>query len=357
MKIYVDTNIFYNDWFMKQANFKYLFYYIANENEDLLISKVVCEEVENIRRRESEQAVLKIKNEIKILSKLLPFDTSYDSRAVEEFRFNFTESLHDRCESLEILEYENISHAAVVSRALTNKKPFSDGEKGYRDTLIWLSLLNHLKEKNYKGEVVFITKNTSDFFEKSASGLALHKDLANDLITNGINAKITPCDSLFSFVRDNIDKQQHVVEHRKMEDILEREGCLYFSDTSGPELTDTLKYTRLANLPLHNLLFSNAEIFEGLEDEYIEKSKEMGNGEVFISFSFNIRSMVLSLEIPKTDFLGHKSEFESAFFEINIKEESVFLETCIRPYFDISFIYNTTTDTYKQVSISCDRIK
>ncbi len=342
---------------MKQANFKYLFHYIANEDEELVMSRVVCEEVENIRRREAELSLTKINDELKNLKKLLPFQVSFDSSDIISFEYGFISEIENKCENLTVIDYEGISQSEVVKRALTNRKPFTEGEKGYRDTLIWLSLLKHLKETNYSGDIAFISKNSSDFFVKRKSEFHLHSELLEDLKHHEIAANVIPYDSLFSFVKDNIDKDQHVVELGKIVDILEWEGCYYLSDISGSELSNVLLESRLSNIPVQNITFSNAEIFEGLEDEYLESSKEMKGGDVFVSYSFNLRRVTLSLEIPKSDYESNKEAIDEQFFDIEIKTDSVFMETIIRPYYDISFIYNTESEEYKDVSISCYRVR
>jgi galactose mutarotase-like enzyme len=53
----------------------------------------------------------------------------------------------------------------VVKRAIKLVKPFTGQEKGYRDTLIWLSFLSYLKDNDIEGDVAFITNNKHDFFE------------------------------------------------------------------------------------------------------------------------------------------------------------------------------------------------
>ncbi|EDM46807.1 PIN domain-containing protein [Marinobacter algicola] len=65
MKIFVDTNIFYNDWFMRNANFKYLFHFLNNEGHSLIVSDLVIQESENIRNRELLEALHEIKSGIK----------------------------------------------------------------------------------------------------------------------------------------------------------------------------------------------------------------------------------------------------------------------------------------------------
>ena len=66
MKVFLDTNAFYNNWFVDNANFKLLFHYLNNEEFDLLLSNLVAQEVNNIRERElveillTETAIFKI---------------------------------------------------------------------------------------------------------------------------------------------------------------------------------------------------------------------------------------------------------------------------------------------------------
>ena len=67
MQIFIDTNIFYNDWFIQNSNFKYLFNYINNDGHTLLLSKLVIQESENIRNREINEALSEINKNIKKL--------------------------------------------------------------------------------------------------------------------------------------------------------------------------------------------------------------------------------------------------------------------------------------------------
>jgi hypothetical protein len=49
----------------------------------------------------------------------------------------------------------------LVRRSIDRRRPFSRGDRGFRDTLIWLSALELVSEKT---RVSFITENTNDFF-------------------------------------------------------------------------------------------------------------------------------------------------------------------------------------------------
>jgi hypothetical protein len=95
-----------------------------------------------------------------------------------------------------IRSYPTTSHEQLVAKCLARKRPFSeDRQKGYRDALIWESILEILVED----EVAFITNNSNDFFEKDK--LVLHPHLLEDLLRDNIDAnQITVFKDLHSFV-------------------------------------------------------------------------------------------------------------------------------------------------------------
>ena len=64
-----------------------------------------------------------------------------------------------------------------MTRDLARKKPFSSSGSGYRDALIWLSLVSLLGESSEAENAAFITRNSKDFGEAPR----LHEDLLSDL--------------------------------------------------------------------------------------------------------------------------------------------------------------------------------
>jgi hypothetical protein len=71
-----------------------------------------------------------------------------------------------------ILPFPRITHEAVVKRALQRRQPFDpEGKDGYRDTLLWESLI----ELTANDEVVFASRDIRAFFGgKADAGLAQH---------------------------------------------------------------------------------------------------------------------------------------------------------------------------------------
>lgn len=180
MYIVLDSNIYCVDFFSKSAPLNYLIHFLNNEGHTLVIPRVVIEEVANVRTR-------KIKEELEVLRKSLtnvrrmsqvPI-CNIPSELLSE-QYDLAAMMLDRIANVEIAEYCNVEHASIFKRALEVKRPFRPNEKGYRDTLLWLSLLDHLRPKEMGSEVVFINANKSDFYEDGA-GIAFHDDFREDL--------------------------------------------------------------------------------------------------------------------------------------------------------------------------------
>lgn len=70
------------------------------------------------------------------------------------------------------------SHDVILRRSLDERKPMARGERGYRDTLLWETVLEVARHAH---RVVLLTKNTQDFADEAR--LAAH--LRDDLVREG----------------------------------------------------------------------------------------------------------------------------------------------------------------------------
>ena len=102
MKIFIDTNVFFGDWFARNANLRYLFHFVNNGHNELLISRLVIQEAENIRSREIASEYRNAKKTIAALDRLhgspfmvLPSDSNLT-------QFDFAAVLNDKVENLTI---------------------------------------------------------------------------------------------------------------------------------------------------------------------------------------------------------------------------------------------------------------
>lgn len=99
-----------------------------------------------------------------------------------------------------VLAYPETSVEKYVSRALGRRKPFDGaGRKGFRDAVIWETILARVKDT--EGSVVFVTSNTKDFTDENELAADLRADLDN---VNGCG-RVTICNGLSEFIRGHVD--------------------------------------------------------------------------------------------------------------------------------------------------------
>lgn len=97
-----------------------------------------------------------------------------------EFRARLAES------GVLVLDFPVVSHAALVVRELAGERPFKRNGSGYRDALIWMTLVEWAEQDAFEhAEIYFVSANRSDFADSSG---ALHTDLRKDLAPG---AKVT----------------------------------------------------------------------------------------------------------------------------------------------------------------------
>jgi len=77
-----------------------------------------------------------------------------------------------------ILPYPDVSHRDVTARALARRRPFDSlGHEGYRDALIWESVLAFARTLA-RERVVLVSRNSKDFADAAGD---LHADLRRDV--------------------------------------------------------------------------------------------------------------------------------------------------------------------------------
>jgi len=105
-------------------------------------------------------------------------------KKVHVYRDHLTESLREV--GVAVLPPPDVSHMEVVARSVSRTRPCDDIGNGYRDTLIWLTVLQIASERSDE-PVIFVT-NDSDFMNSDRSGF--HEDLVADLSSIGAEDRV-----------------------------------------------------------------------------------------------------------------------------------------------------------------------
>ncbi|EHH1107972.1 PIN domain-containing protein [Vibrio parahaemolyticus] len=357
MNVFIDTNAFYNNWFVGNAHFKLLFHYLNNEQLDLLLSDLVVQEVNNLRNKEVSESKVEIKRLLSRLKKLNRggVGVSVDEMTISEY--DIQEILHAKVHSVEGISYENIPHTDVVNRALKVVKPFTDGEKGYRDTLIWLSFLKYLQDNQVTEPVAFITDNKSDFFDKKGTELVFNQDLLNDINALGMQTEIKPYLNVFDFVKDNVDQVSHAVDRQEIlddqEHFLTHETESYLDAMSNSSLSELLS-TRVFSDKLTEVVDIKSTIFEGLEDPEVDYVSELASPSVYINCKYEMRHVDLVVTIELVEFKQHADDLEAidSLYNIQIDGDYVNLSFMFR-CLDITaaFEYNTALEECSNLTV------
>lgn len=183
MLIVLDSNILISDFFLNSHSSIISLQHTEELGLKIIIPVLVFEEtVENfVRNRE------KLKNEF---SRFVPPE---ENAAFQNLiNFNYREFLNDIINKykISIIDYPETPLKEIAQRAIGKRKPFKKGGKGFRDTVIWHSVLQLLTDK--KENVVFVTNNYKDFATETGE---FHPELVCD-IPEDLKNKLTILPSL-----------------------------------------------------------------------------------------------------------------------------------------------------------------
>ena len=167
----------------------------------------------------------------------VPLTASLASTDVEEAVGKYRQKLQHAIEQVgSVLPYPEVTHEELVRRDLSRRKPFSETGKGYRDALIWHSILG-LAEGRSDDQVIVVTGNTTDF----GKGPDVHEHLQQDLAARSI-----PLDRVRIYERLEEFNAAHILPTLgrldKMIDVLDRDAAPGFSlkNWLGEHLQDEL---------------------------------------------------------------------------------------------------------------------
>ena len=214
MLLVLDSNIVFRDWRLEGADSTAILDAAMKLGYEVVLPEVVVDEVINKRANEAADATQRMKSEAYKLKSLGVVLEPTIPPAEELLKANETYiALLDQVfPANRRLPYPTASHASIAERARARIRPFEKGDKGYRDTLIWLSLLEVLRQGNEP--VVFVT-NDNGFYE-SSTGNALHPHLVQDLQNLGIPPeRVIPWRSLDEFRSNYVMPQLESLEDIK----------------------------------------------------------------------------------------------------------------------------------------------
>ena len=211
MRIVIDSNIICSDFHLAGTMFRVFFDGLARMGDSLYVPQLVLDEVKNRYSEKLEGCRYAIDSELHEVRRLTgkPFSSPVPEDTAQAIIEEYGQTLEDRLHKAGafIVEYPGVAHQAIVQRALSRMKPFTESGVGYRDTLIWETVISIAESDSEP--IAFITED-SDFADHEA---LLHPDLIEDLEERGLDPdRIVLYEDLESFVIDRITPTMEVAE-------------------------------------------------------------------------------------------------------------------------------------------------
>ena len=176
MHLVFDANVLYSEGFASSHLFRFLATLAPSLGHKFYVPAVVIDELTAKLKREIQEEVngpLR-KWGIKLGKSLKPqLDPQEEAEVLRT-------KLHE-CEM--VLEYPRISHEDLAKRAINRTKPFKENDTGYRDSLIWESVVELAATIKDPDEVALMSSDK--VFRGSKGGLA--GELKDDLKRRGIS--------------------------------------------------------------------------------------------------------------------------------------------------------------------------
>ncbi|WP_273854176.1 PIN domain-containing protein [Guptibacillus spartinae] len=324
MKVFIDSNIFISDFKMNSPGFRVFLNELSVISGEIFIPDVVKDEVVNKHREKVESIIGKARSEMDKLNKFLFKEEKFngiDSNAVnKEYKDYFERKIIDNGGIF--LPYPSTAHEQIVSMELSRRKPFLGEGSGYRDYLIWQTIVEFSKNSN--DTIIFITSNIQDF----GSNGKVHNHLMEEVTNNECN--IILYDGLDNFNDNYIMPQLEKLENTRRElekgeyealnisdwvkgeiDYLVSEDDLLFM---GVGLTDQIGLASLNTLNQVKIdEVSNVTLFN--ENELLIDLTVTTDIDFSVSFSWD--DFILSHEVR--DFIGEEERFEFISSDLNNK--------------------------------------
>lgn len=193
--LYIDTNILRNhpDQYFTDSRLADLSHIIKSLHIDIFIPQIVFDEYKIIYHNLVKGKIDALKG---VAGKIEPYVSSKISFDVNKLKEELSEHLTNsfKRDNINIFDvpFEIFDIKELVNLAINKVKPFTDGDKGFKDTIILHSIINHCKN-NINWQHLFLTSDKKDFNNVSAkskidsSGVKLEIFFSVDEITKYLN--------------------------------------------------------------------------------------------------------------------------------------------------------------------------
>ncbi len=197
----MDTNILRADFLLQSPAFKKLIDFTNKTGSSIILPQIVSEELTSLYAAELKAGINRCAKEIDFINVMLMNEKIASTLEIDvatmskDYIKRTKRHLGIGCQQEP--KYQEHYLNEIVNRAINRIKPISEKGEEFRDALLWLTIVDFLKDHRYC-DSVFISNNKKDF--ANDTGTDLHDDLKEDLTRS--NLKLTYYNSLNSFINE-----------------------------------------------------------------------------------------------------------------------------------------------------------
>lgn len=202
--IIIDTNQFCGDYMLSGMRWKQLTEYLTTTDACLQMPSIVWEEIKRNYTKHVKGLFLNANSAIERLNHHTQFRAPHfnysgmhfeiDNRSgafsIEDLVERYLSFIKTKLQlkSKDYLLWDKNWFDDIVDRAICHAKPFGDeSDKGFKDTLLWKTILSLEKRPGFKNDpIVLISSNSKDFGNPSKKG-EIHPALAIEASNLGLD--------------------------------------------------------------------------------------------------------------------------------------------------------------------------
>lgn len=222
-------------------------------------------------------------------------DQEYTDLLYSQYSSKFFRTTLD---DFEQLPYPSISHKELAQRASRKRRPFRERDGGYRDSLLWLSIIEHLKKD--QRPIAFVTNNSRDF---SSEG-KLHEHLVEDVLNLNLSPGVVTLFNTMSELNEALILPTLQVLDEVRQKLTDQSNPLSLRNWVDTSLLELLKYEEgfgpLA--PGHGKSWiSDIERIHAVE---IDATRRLDQNEVLVSAHVEVNAL-LHISVHWGDYLAY----------------------------------------------------
>lgn len=169
----IDTNIFFDNFFLEGNKFLALENMTKKTKSTVIMPSIIIDEV----KKKYKENLLRQQISIDEINKKCPGMIT-QNKTVEELVKEYDKFWKAQYRSIDLIDSSKVNLQNLMERSLAERHPFAKESRGFRDALIWESVLYYLnnRARHDNKPLVVITRNKKDFGDGR-----LFDDLHNEL--------------------------------------------------------------------------------------------------------------------------------------------------------------------------------